>query len=260
MTSTWLHNLPLWQMALVTFGATYLAATAVHVVTDRLAAGPHRLSLMAVSPGLLSPIGIIFGLLIAFTATQVWNDTERANVAVATEAGALKSVVILSAVLPEDAQIQLRTLVRDYIEYAINTEWPMMAQGAATLKLSPPSLNKALQVTLSLAANTPGQQIAQRQVATSLEKALEARRERILVSRSEVSGLKWACLISLAVCLLFAIALVHCGNRLSSAVAIGIFSAGLATTMLLILSHDRPFSGVIAVTPEPLLQVMPADR
>jgi hypothetical protein len=30
--------------------------------------------------------------------------------------------------------------------------------------------------------------------------------------------------------------------------------------MLLILSHDRPFSGVVAVAPEPLLQVMPADR
>jgi hypothetical protein len=260
MTSIWLHNLPLWQMALVTFGATYLAALVVHVVTGWLASGPHRRSFMAVSPGLLSPIGVIFGLLMAFTAAQVWNDTERANVAVATEAGALRSVVVLSAVLPEEARTQLRTLVRDYIEYTINTEWPMMAQGAATLKLSPPSLNKALQITLSLPVNTPGQQIAQRQVATSLEQALEARRQRILVSRSGVSGIKWACLIFLAVCLLFAIALVHCENRLTSAVAIGLFSAGLATTMLLILSHDRPFSGVIAATPDPLLQVMPADR
>ncbi|CAB3796204.1 DUF4239 domain-containing protein [Pararobbsia alpina] len=260
MTSSWLHNLPLWQMTLVAFGATCLAATAVHVVTSWLAAGPYRRSFMAVSPGLLSPIGVIFGLLIAFTAAQVWNDTARANVAVATEAGALRSVVVVSAVLPEEAQNQLRTLVRDYIEYTVNTEWPMMAQGAATLKISPPSLNKALQFTLSLAVNTPGQQTAQRQVATSLEQALEARRERILVSRSEVSGLKWACLIFLAVSLLFAIALVHCENRLTSAVAIGLFSAGLATTILLILSYDRPFSGVVTVTPEPLLQVMPADR
>jgi len=260
MTSTWLHNLPLWQMTLVTFGATYLGAAAIHVVTGWFAAGRHKRSFMAVSPGLLSPIGIIFGLLMAFTASQVWNDTERANAAVATEAGALRSVVVLSAVLPEDSQIQLRSLVRDYIDYTTNTEWPLMAQGAATLKLSPPSLNKALQITFSLAANTPGQQIAQRQLATSLERALEARRARILVSRSEVSGVKWACLIFLAVCLLSTIALVHCENRLTSAVAIGLFSAALATTILLILSHDRPFSGVVAVTPEPLLQVMPADR
>jgi hypothetical protein len=162
--------------------------------------------------------------------------------------------------LPEEAQIRLRELVRDYIEYTIDTEWPMMAQGALTLKISPPALNKALQFTLSLEANTPGQQTAQRQLATSLEQALEARRQRILVSRAEVNGVKWACLILLAVCLLFTIALVHCENRLTSAVGIALSSAAIATTMLLILSHDRPFAGVIAVKPEPLYQVMPADR
>src|SRR5262249_36700889 len=153
-----------------------------------------------------------------------------------TEASALRSVVVMSAVLPQEAQIRLRSLIRDYIEYTISTEWPMMAQGAVTLNISPPALNKALQFTLAIAANTPGQQTAQRQVAISLEQALEARRERILISRSEVNGVKWTCLIFLAVCLVFTIAFVHCGNRLTSAVAIGLFSAGLAATMLLILS------------------------
>ena len=97
----------------------------------------------------------------------------------------------------------------------------------------------------------------QREVAASLQHALEVRRERILISRSEVNGVKWFCLAFLALCLLFAIAFVHCDNRLTSAVAIGLFSAALATTVLLILSHDRPFTGEIALTPEPLLQVMP---
>ena len=129
MTSIWLHDLPLWQMALVIFGATYLAAAAIHVITGWLARGPHKRSIMAISPSLLSPTGVIFGLLIAFTAAQVWDDTERANSAVAAEAGALRSVIVLAAVLPEETQAQLRTLVRDYIEYTINTEWPMMAHG-----------------------------------------------------------------------------------------------------------------------------------
>lgn len=260
MTSTWLHSLPLWQMALVAFGLTFFVGAVIHVFTGWLAASRHRRALMAVSPGLLSPIGVIFGLLIAFTAAQVWNDTERANAAVDAEASALRSVVVLSAALPEAAQAPLRALVHDYIEYTITTEWPLMAQGAVTLKISPPTLNKALLLTLSLTTTTPGQQTAQSQVATSLEQALEARRQRILVSRSEVSGVKWVCLIFLAACLVFAIALVHSHNRLSSAIAVGLFSAGLATTMLLILSHDRPFTGEIAVQFEPLLQVNPAEH
>ncbi|AQH03582.1 hypothetical protein A9R05_30815 [Burkholderia sp. KK1] len=256
--STWLHDLPLWQMTLVVFIATGVIAWAIHRVTGWLAAGPHRRSL-AVSPGLLSPVGVIFGLLVAFTAAQVWNDTERANAAVDAEAGALRSVVVLSAVLPGEAQAQLRKLVHDYIEYTITTEWPMMAQGAVTLKISPPTLNQALQFVLSLPASAAGQQIAQRQIAVSLEQALEARRQRILVSRSEVSGVKWACLSFLAACLVFAIALVHYENRLTSALAIGLFSASVATAMLMILAHDRPFTGAVAVKPEPLRQVMPED-
>lgn len=260
MISTWLHSLPIWLMTLVAFSVTFLAGAAIHVATGWLAAGRHGKSYRAISPGLLSPIGIIFGLFIAFTAAQVWNDTARANLEVDTEAGALRSVVVVSAVLPEESQAALRKLVRDYIQYTASTEWPMMAEGVATLNISPPALNKALQLTLSLPVDTPGQQTAQREVVASLEQALEARRERILISRSEVNGVKWACLAILAVCLLLTIAFVHCDNRLTSAVAIGLFSASLATTVLLILAHDRPFTGEIAVTPEPLLQVLPADH
>jgi len=260
MTSTWLHSLPLWQMAFVAYGAVFVVGAVIHVVTGWLAAGRYGRALKAISPGLLSPIGIIFGLFIAFTAAQVWNDTARADLAVETEAGALRSVVIVSAVLPEPAQTGLSKLIRDYIRHAVDSEWPLMGEGAITLNVSPPTLNEALQYTLSLPVTTSGQQTAQREVATSLEKALEARRERILISRSEVNGFKWACLSFLAVCLLFAIALVHSEHRLASGVAIGLFCAALATTILLILAHDRPFTGQIAITPEPLLQVMPADH
>jgi hypothetical protein len=260
MMSTWVHELPLWLMALVTFGAIFLVGAIIHFVTGWLAAGRYGRSFKAISPGLLSPLGIIFGLFIAFTASQVWSDTARANVAVDAEASALRSVVVMSAVLPKEAQTELRRMIRDYIRYTATTEWPLVAKGAVTLNVSPPTLNDALKFTLSLPVVTPGQQTAQREVAASLQHALEVRRERILISRSEVNGVKWLCLAFLAVCLLFAIAFVHCDNRLTSAVAIGLFSVALATTVLLILSHDRPFTGEIALSPEPLLQVMPEDR
>src|ERR1700754_1522427 len=39
--STWIHGLPLWLMALFTFGAIFLASAAIHFVTGRLAASRH---------------------------------------------------------------------------------------------------------------------------------------------------------------------------------------------------------------------------
>jgi hypothetical protein len=135
-----------------------------------------------------------------------------------------------------------------------------MAENAATLSIIPPALNEALHTTLALAPSSPGEEIAQREIARSLEEALESRRERILVSHAEVNPTKWACLILQAVCALLAIAVVHSDNRLASAIALGTFATGVAASVLLILAHDRPFTGAIAVSSEPLLQVMPEAR
>jgi hypothetical protein len=60
-----------------------------------------------------------------------------------------------------------------------------------------------------------------------------------------------------AVCTLVATAIVHSGNRFASIIAMGIFTTGIAASILLILAHDRPFTGEIAIKPDPLLQVMP---
>src|SRR6266508_4454209 len=132
--SDWLHNLPVAWMALVVFGFTYLIAAAIHVTVIVLAHGERARSFKAVSPGMLPPLGILFGLFVAFTAAQVWSDNDRAGAAVSREASALRSVEIVAASFPGQPEAQLRALIRRYIEEAATQEWPMMAQRAATLR------------------------------------------------------------------------------------------------------------------------------
>jgi Protein of unknown function (DUF4239) len=253
--SDWLHNLPVAWMALVVFGATYLVAAVIYTLVMVLAVGERARSFKAISAGMLPPLGIIFGLFVAFTAAQVWQDNERANTEVNREASALRAVVVLAASLPNETD--LRALVRGYIEDTASQEWPMMAQHTATLSTTPRTLAEALQVTLALAPSSHGQQTAQREITTALENALDARRQRIIVSQSQVNLVKWSCLFVQAVCALLAIAMVHSDNRLASTITLGVFATGVAASILLILSHDRPFMGEISVRPDPLLQVMP---
>ena len=80
--SDWLHNLPIAWMALVVFGFTYLLAAGICGLVTALATGERARAFKAISPGMLPPLGIIFGLFVAFTAAQVWTDNERANAAV----------------------------------------------------------------------------------------------------------------------------------------------------------------------------------
>jgi len=133
----------------------------------------------------------------------------------------------------------------------------MMARGTATLRFTPPALVEALQLALGLTVSSEGQKTAQSGIVATLETAFDARRQRILISQSRVNFVKWLCLFVQAACALFAIAMIHCDNRLTSASALGLFATGVATAVLLIASHDRPFTGEISVGPEPLLQVMP---
>ena len=50
---------------------------------------------------------------------------------------------------------------------------------------------------------------------------------------------------------------VKVDDRLAATIALGIFATGVAASLMLILAHDRPFTGEISIRPDPLVQVMP---
>jgi len=52
-------------------------------------------------------------------------------------------------------------------------------------------------------------------------------------------------------------AIIHCDNRTTAAIAMGLFSTAVAACVILIASHNRPFTGEISVSPDLLIQVMP---
>jgi hypothetical protein len=136
-------------------------------------------------------------------------------------------------------------------------EWPMMAHQNAALNTTPRPLADALQLVLSLSASSSGQQTAQREITSAIEAALDARRQRIIVSLAEVNLVKWVCLYLQAMSVLIAIAMVHAEDRGASLITLGLFATGIAASVLLIAAHDRPFIGQLSITPDPLLQIIP---
>ena len=99
--------------------------------------------------------------------------------------------------------------------------------------------------------------MAQREIVTAVENALDARRQRIILSHSSVNWIKWTCLFAQAICILIAIAIVHSENRIGAGIALGIFATGVSVSVLLIATQDRPFTGEISVKPDLLLEVRP---
>lgn len=248
----WLLALPLLWMTLVIFAAAYLVAAAVCLVV----VGLHDRDRLfkAFSPEMLSPLGVIFALLVGFVAFQAWNDFDKAKIAVETEAGALRGVAVLDESLPEEQRIHLRTLINRHIDEAVNREWPAMAQHGLTLASPPTALIEALQLTVSLS-----QRMAQREIMAALNRALDARRQRITISQSGVGAVQWAAIMLLGLCMLIAIAMVHSDNRHTCAIAVTLFATGIALSALMIAPYSRPFTGANSVGPE-LFTTLPVPR
>jgi uncharacterized protein DUF4239 len=239
--------------------AIYLVTAAIYLIVTGLAVDDQARAFKALSPGMLPPLGIIFGLLVGFVAVQVWSDFDKAKAAIASEASALRGVVLLADSFPEEQRSRLRSLVNRHIDEAVHQEWPAMAEQRATLARLPVTLMEALQYTLSFKAADENQTTAQREIVNALERAMEARRQRIVISQSTVSSLKWAAILLQALCALIAIAMVHSDNRMTCAIALTIFATGVAICVLMIAAYTRPFTGEISVGPDLLQQVITSE-
>jgi hypothetical protein len=123
--------------------------------------------------------------------------------------------------------------------------------------IAPAQLTETLRLVLSLTPGSEGQAAAQREMVASLQHALEARRQRIILSRSSINWVKWTVLLVQAGLTLITIAMVHCDNRAANRIILSIFATGIGVAVVLIAAHSRPFTGDIAVRPTVLLQVMP---
>jgi Protein of unknown function (DUF4239) len=253
----WLLNLPIPAMTLVILAAVYLFTAGIYLVVTRLAVGERTRAFKAISPGMLPPLAIVFALLVGFLAAQVWSDADRAGTAVNREASALRAAVLLADQFPGEPEARMRELIRQHIQTAVRDEWPAMARRGVTLSIVPGNLAQALKLALGLDPHTPGQNIAQRELVASIQTALDARRQRIVLSGSSVNAVKWGALLVQAGLILLTIAMVHCDNPAANRIVLGIFATGAAAAIILIASHSRPFSGPIAVRPTLLLQVMP---
>jgi hypothetical protein len=134
-----------------------------------------------------------------------------------------------------------------------------MAHQRARLGAVPTKLVEALNTTLSLAPEEPGQKLAQNEIVRSIETALDARRQRIIISQSTVSAIKWVGLLLQALCTLIAISFVHSDNRTTCAMSLILFATGIAVSILLIECYSRPFTGEVSIRPALLQQIIASE-
>jgi len=133
---------------------------------------------------------------------------------------------------------------------------PKMAQQRMTLAALPSALIAALHETISLKPEDDRQRAAQTEMVKELHTALDARRQRIVISESALGVVKWVGILLQGLCTLVAIAVVHSDNRLARALTLTLFATGIAMSVLLIAAYSRPFT---SIGPDLLKQVIASE-
>jgi len=131
-----------------------------------------------------------------------------------------------------------------------------MAQGRANLRRIPPGLTDAMTALLSFVPAGAGQQVAQERAVIAVEQALDARRHRIVLSQATIAPIQWLVIFLLDVLILLTIAFVHLKRRATALVNLVVFSTAVASCLVLLMVHDRPFAtGGVTIEPDALRDV-----
>jgi hypothetical protein len=254
----WVESQPPSIIALIVFGAAYLFASLIFCLAFFLSGLPIAKALQPVTPGILSPLGTILGILIAFLAVRVWTNLDHAQEHIGREVTALREVVMLADSLPADVRARVREAIGKHLEAVVSEDWPAMAEARISLRSFPPHLEEAMGAILSFAPIGANQQLTQNRALIAIEDAVEMRRNRVGVSRAEISPVQWTVIVVLAGMILVTIAAIHINARWAMALTLTIFSTAVAMCLVLLLVYDRPFgSGGFTLPPTAYREAMP---
>lgn len=222
----------------------------------RRAVGPEVLERHNEVAGFIyAVIGVVYAVLLGFTAIIVWEQFRHAQQGVEREANALADLYRDAQVFPPDVRKQMELLLRAYARVVVEKEWPAMAEG----KSSPEAWEAVNRLWRAYHGFRPQDDHQRAWYTESLQRLNELgdhRRDRLLSIRSGVPGVIWAVLLGAgAITIGFSF---FFGTR--NARAQGLMIAGLSVTigvvLFSILALEHPFAGITRVEPDAFHQLV----
>jgi Protein of unknown function (DUF4239) len=202
-----------------------------------------------------SVIGVMYAVLLGFTAIIVWERYDQAQTAVENEANELGDLFRDSQAFPDGFRREVETKLRSYIRLVMEKEWPAMAENKSSLETLD-AFNQLRQTYRQFTPQTEQERIWFTQAVTSLNQLNDQRRLRLLSNRSTgIPNVMWVVLLGAgAVTISFSFLF---GTRNTAAQLL--MTAGLAITISLVLlsivALERPFAGIARIEPNAFNQL-----
>ena len=187
-----------WFWAFFLIGATLLLTVAGSLLVRRLITVEVLQRHNDVAGFIYAVIGVVYAVLLGFAAVTVWERYDRAQASVEQEANDLSDLYRDAQTFPSDIRAELESRIRDYVQLAVEKEWPAMAER----KFSPEVWDAYIQLWRTYYQFAPGndqEKIWYSQSLTKLNDLGDQRRMRLLTSRAGgVPVMMWVALLGMA--------------------------------------------------------------
>jgi hypothetical protein len=238
---------------LVVFGAC-LAAVAGLELVERLVPHEKRQEHNDVAGFLYAVIGVVYAVLLALLVIAVWQQYEKANETVESEANGVAEVAWLAHRLPEPEHHQLQEDARSYAQEVVDQEWPQMEQGlGGGVQSFPEGWNLIDDMRATLQDFEPSTEAEQELYAEGLDRISrfgDARRMRFVAAEEGIPGILWAVLVFGAVVTVGFTYLFGMRNTWAHRLMVMSLTAVIALVLFTVWVMEHPFSGGAHLEPE----------
>jgi len=246
-------HVPLPLLGTLVIGLHALIATGAMIAVRRFRLHDFSEEVRTNALGVLSAVGTIYGLILALSAVQVWQDYTDAGNAATREAAEAGDLYREAAVYGGDDGARIQAMVRAYVNSVIADEWPTMAE-AGSASATRERYNALQRAVGALDPSDSRHTIWATEMVRGVADIAAARRDRLDQAANGLPGLYWTIiLLGTLVTMLYGGALLP--RRANILVVCGLAMA-MGMVVFFIMALDHPFSGSAAIQPDAMRQTL----
>src|SRR5215212_3150379 len=230
-----------------------LAALAGLELVQRLVPAEKRQEHNDVAGFLYAVVGVVYAVLLALLVIAVWQQFQKANETVESEANAVAEIAWLAHRLPEPEHHVLQEDARSYAQEVVDEEWPRMEQGLGGVQSLPEGWDLVDDIRATLQDFEPGTVAEQELYAEGLDQIQrlgDARRMRVVAAKEGLPGVLWAVLVFGAVVAVGFTYLFGMQNSWAHRLMVMSLTAVIALVLFTVGVMEHPFSGGARLDPD----------
>ena len=205
-------------------------------------------------------IGVLYAVVLGFTAVIVWERYDQAQAEVEKEANVLGDLFRDAQAFPDDTRRELETKLRSYARLVVEKEWPAMAEHHSSPEARD-AYNQVWQTYYRFTPQNEQERVWYTQSLTRLNQLGDQRRLRMLSSRSGgVPSVMWGVLLGAGAITIGFSYLFGMRNTVAQVLMTAGLALTIALVLLSILALEQPFAGITRIQPDAFNQLAASSK